>query len=138
MRLTRDINDYTREQLLSIDKFYTNKPFKAVVIVPTNNIHDSGYRCMKYILLDPQTDTIVGVLGGGSDVIHINGFNGFGLNYEQAIKTRKAPVIGWRIDCLRESGCVRLFSDKPCIVKDYIGASDFTIYVVDGGRHNGR
>lgn len=48
------------------------KKFSSIIIIPTDEMHDSGFRCMKYILLKWENGlNVVGVVGGYSDVLHL-------------------------------------------------------------------
>ena len=129
--MQKDLSLYTKKEFLEMENYVPKEKFNGVVIVPTNEIHPSGWRSMKYILVN--RDTIVGVLGGGSDVIHINGIGGFGLDYEKTMRDGdKVDRVDWRIDCLDKSRCVRLFADHYLTLGDfYVGTSDFMIYVGD-------
>lgn len=126
----KPINDYSKEELLNIDNFYNGEIFHSLVIVPTSETHDSGFRCLKFIFVDTNQN-IVGALGGGADVVHINGINGYGWTLDNEFLPKMVPAYAWRIDCLNRSGCLRLFCDKPLVVKHYIGTSDFILYVDD-------
>lgn len=99
--------------------------FDSVIIVPMDDIHESGYRCMKFVLI--QGHDVVGVCGGYSDVIHINGIGGYGRWYSR-IPSGVKPV-GWSIDCL-PCGVLRLFGHKKMTTDDWIG-SDFSVYSND-------
>ena len=105
--------------------------FNSVVIVPTDEIHDSGYTCMKFVLL--YKDEVVGVCGGYSDVVHINGIGGYG-----EMKGRLPQLIrpvGWKIDCL-PCGLLRLFCERKLKTEEWIG-SDFPVYATDVFKYNG-
>lgn len=118
----KDIMKMSKSKLEKIKNYLPEVPFYGIVIVPMNDIHDSGFRCMKFILLD-EFMNIVGAVGGGSDVIHINGIGGYGKKFGSEKKG-----YGWRIDCLPESGCLRLFNDVALELDDFIG-SDFQFFV---------
>jgi hypothetical protein len=97
--------------------------FKSIVIVPMmdSELHESGYRCMKYVFVDGN-DEIIGVSSGKSDVIFLNGIGGYGL-------TDSYPRVGWQMDCLPSSGCVRLYSDKDlCLDKCQGIGESFCVY----------
>lgn len=111
------IEEISREELDALP-FSTSeiigKPFSQVIIIPTDDIHDSGFRCMKYILLKWKDGlNVVGVVGGYSDVIHL--WNG------------KA-----KIDCL-PCGYLRVMLDEPATVPYFVG-SDF--FVESRGKEN--
>lgn len=130
MKKKNDYFEMTKEDFLALKNRIPTKKDKinGIIIVPTDEIHDSGYNCMKFILT--YHDKIVGVVSGWSDVIHINGIGGYG-NWctSKPIDFSKKPVgYGWRIDCLPKSKCVRLFSEELLQIDDFIG-SDFQFYV---------
>lgn len=123
--MEKSIKEYTKEELLAIENFGKDNEFNAVVIVPTDEIHDSGYRNMKFILL--KNLRIVGAVSGWSDVIHINGIGGYGRNWEESLRTGLVKRVNWCIDCLSVSGCLRLFTSQTCHIGDFVG-SDFEIF----------
>lgn len=117
----------TKKELLEMENYLPEEKFNGVVIVPMSKTHMSGWGAMKYVLVNGER--IVGVLGGGSDVLHINGIGGYGLDFDTSIKTGKVDRVAYKIDCLRKSGCVRLFADHWLTLRDgYYGTSDFMIY----------
>ena len=120
----KDVNEMTRKEFLEIENFKPTKPFNSIIIVPTNYTHDSGYQCMKFILTGKYQE-IVGALGGGSDVIHVNGIGGYGKNPDYINRMIKAHDL--RIDCLYKSKCLRLFSDEEFEIDNFI-CSDFIFY----------
>lgn len=88
----KSLNDYTLEELRAIENFGENEEFSAFVIVPMEELHDSGYRCMKFIL--ERDGDIVGAVSGWSDVVHVNGIGGYGENFRQTIVSGMVPVVG--------------------------------------------
>lgn len=122
----KDAKNMTKKELLAIENFMPEKDYNAIVIVPTKYIHDSGFRCMKFILC--YGTEIVGAVSGCADVIHLNGIGGYGLKTKDYGRNKKG--YGWRIDCLPKSNCVRLFLDEDLTLGDYfLPISDFEIYV---------
>ena len=110
-----------------LKNFEPKEKFNGCIIIPTGDMHDSGFMCMKFALT--QNDKVVGCVGGGSDVIHINGIGGYGKygnGFESAIITQKVSRVEWRIDCL-PNGLLRLFSDNWLSIDDII-CSDFALY----------
>ena len=124
--MNKKLSEYTREEFLAMENFGEDQKFTGIIIVPTDDLHDSGYRTMKFILT--KRGSIVGAVSGWSDVVHINGIGGYGRNWEHTMTTQMVPRTAWSIDCLPVSGCVRLFTDKLCRAEDFIG-SDFVFYV---------
>lgn len=84
--------------------------YSQIIIIPTEDIHDSEYRCMKYVLLKfkEYSLVVVGVVGGYSDVIHL-----------------PKDVTRINIDCL-PCGYLRVMFDEPQRVPSFIG-SDFFV-----------
>ena len=119
--MTKNLNEYTLEEFREMELFGEDCLFNNVVIVPMNELHDSGYRCMKFILCDDGD--IVGAVSGWSDVVHPNGIWNHGLSYDWSV----TPNIGLSIDCLAGSGCVRLIMIGLYECSDFIG-SDFIFY----------
>lgn len=125
----KDIMKMSKSELVEMEYFEPTETFDSVVIVPMTENHDSDFSCMKFVLL--KRFEIVGVVGGGSDVIHINGIGGYGDLHKKEINFSKPPKgYDWSIDCLPKSKCVRLFilGQKELYTDDLI-CSDFNIYV---------
>lgn len=120
------INEISKKEFQELEIEYDKKGFTSFIICPMEEIHESGYRCMKLILL--RGHKIVGTVSGWSDVIHFNGIGGRGKNnvYE---KFPRQP--SYRIDCLRKSGLVRVIADYLLEV-DMPILSDFIFYLKEG------
>lgn len=88
----------------------------CLVIIPTRHTHDSGYRCMKFAVIQNGIPTYL--VSGCSDVIHLGGIGGYN-SYINRVKNKQVSVCSWSIDCLPKSGLLRIFCDK----KMYLGAS---------------
>ena len=114
-----DFKNITKNELNDIDYFSPVGKFDSIIIIPLDKIHDSGYKCMKFVLC--KSNKIVGCVGGNSDIIHFNGIGGYGLNHD--IINRKG--YDYRIDCL-PCGFLRLFCADYFLVLDcsYIFPSD--------------
>lgn len=121
--MEKDIMKMTRKELQELENFKPEGAFNGVVIVPMQENHDSDYSCMKFILLDHLD--IVGVVGGNSDVVHLNGIGGYGKDLKEMDKPKRHA---WSIDCLPVSKCVRLFCMEPLEIDEWFG-SDFSVYV---------
>ena len=128
-----DYGTVTLEELLSLDYQDTKDTFNSVIIVPLDGeLHESGYRKMKFILVK-KDGTVAGVVGGCSDVLHLNGIGGYGkismiTNYDY--KYGKVNVIDWCIDCLPVCKCLRLYTSKKLEVEGVM-LSDAQIVVSD-------
>ncbi len=113
------------------------KDFDSLVILPTRRLHDSGYRCMAFVAC--KGDRPIVRLGGGSDVVHLDGIGGFGYNWLRRFGTCPSgvPPAGWCIDCLKTSGLLRLFTHDN-LIADGSGCSSFELYAdpEKKGKHN--
>jgi len=124
----KNINDYTLQEFRDMENFGENSVFNSVIIVPMEELHDSGYRCMKFILL--EKGEIVGVVGGWCDVVHPNGIGNYGRSFK-SLNGKLEPIPAYiSMDCLANSGCVRLMMRDYYECDDFIG-SDFCFYKVD-------
>lgn len=123
----KDLNENTLQEFLEMPTKKPTETFVSVIIVPTDEIHDSGFRCMKFILTDG--DRIVGVVDTGSDVVWPNGVCNFGRNMLGNF-IDKIPYMGLHMDCLKESRCIRIMLSKRCVLDDFIG-SDFIFYTIE-------
>ncbi len=100
--------------------------FDSVVLLPERTKHDSGFRCISYVLCkkgEPITR-----LGSCSDVLNIDGIGGYGP-YDQRDGCGPVPAKGWCIDCLPESGLFRLFCDWELRAAERV--SDQSIYGIE-------
>lgn len=119
------------ETLKKLDHIKPEEPFNGFILIPTGETHDSGYVCMKFILLNH--DKVVGCVGGFSDVVNLNGiggYGGYGNRFDEALKSRKTPVIDWRIDLL-PNGLFRVYTSHKLKIEGMV-LSDFE--VVDDER----
>lgn len=113
----------TKEEFLNLEYKRPEGPFDGFVIIPTGELHESGYMCMKFALT--YHDEVVGCVGGGSDVIDLNGIGGYGKYYG-------APNHqDWSIDCL-ENGLIRVFSLSHNLELPEYVLSIFEVYM--GGK----
>ncbi len=116
----------TREEFENLGYFMPTDEFNGVVIIPTNELHDSGFGRMKFALTN--SFEVVGCVGGGSDVVHLNGIGGYGkYNFDKTLKTNMVKRIDWSIDCL-PNGLIRLFCSYKLDIDEFI-VSDFNLYV---------
>lgn len=120
--------DSTREEFENLDYFKPIDEFDGVVIIPTDELHESGFRCMKFALVN--RDKVVGCVGFCSDIIHLNGIGGYGRyneDFDETLKTNMVKRVGWSIDCL-PNGLIRLFCSHKLDIDEFI-CSDFNLYV---------
>lgn len=124
--IEKDVLNLSLTELQQLENFNSNKTFTDIIFVPMNKLHDSGFRCMKFVLV--KKGKIVGVVSGWSDVAHINGIGGYGKDGTW-LNSQMVKRVAWNIDCLPISGCIRLFADSECVCDDFIG-SDFCFYAI--------
>lgn len=73
--------------------------FTDLVIIPTDDFHESGYRCMKFCAV--KNGKPIAMLGGNSDVMCIDGIGGYGKwNWRNEGIPRTTDMKAWNIDCL--------------------------------------
>lgn len=119
------LNDLTKKQFKEMKYFKPTSPFTDIIVVPTDHIHDSGFRCMKFVLWNAIKGEISGIVGGASDVIHFDGFGGYG----RYLFTDTPPKrVAYKIDCLKKSGYLRIMTDHYLEIDDCF-YSDFGFYV---------
>lgn len=121
----KDLNDYTLEELLSVPDMEWNEirnDFDSLILVPTEQVHDTGFRCMEFVGCIGETP--VAKMSGCSDIVHIGGIGGFN---KFPIGSRIIPV-GWSIDCLNKTGLMRLFVDPTHKLENSSALSSFEIF----------
>lgn len=124
--MSKPLGEYTREEFLAIQNFGIDSVFTGLIIVPTDELHESGFRCMKFIL--EHDGEIVGAASGWSDVVHPNGIGNYGWNVRRSLSRGAVPNMSLSIDCLAMSGCVRLMV-RPSRIRDDGIYSDFIFYL---------
>ena len=81
--------------------------FNSFVIIPVENkdealnLHESGFGCMEFCLVNKKSEPI-GKVGGGSDVIALDGIGGYEGDWIPKLQgfPRLIPVHDWNIDLL--------------------------------------
>ena len=121
-----NLNKLTKKELLAVEEKFPTEPFTGFVIVPTGETHDSGFGTVKLVLT--KHNEIVGCVGGGVDVVHLNGNGGYGKDWERGLATGTVPVVDWSMDVLAKSKCVRVFSSCDLTIEDRFICSDFDVY----------
>lgn len=101
--------------------------FDSVLIVPTDDIHDSGYKCMQFVFCKGYL--AVKRVDRGSDVIHIDGIGGYGEWNPVTGFPELVPPKSWSIDCT-PNGFLRMFLGFGWYIKPGDGLSDFDIFAV--------
>ena len=124
--MSKRIDEMTREDFLALPQRNPNEPaelFDSLIILPLDDLHDSGYRCMDFVgCLNGEP---ICRLSGCSDVLHIDGIEGFGGFIRNAL-----PPKGWTIDCLPGSGLLRLFPMREYRLRVGPALSSFEVFAV--------
>ena len=119
----------TKEEFEKLEYKRPTDSFNGFVIIPTGEMHDSGFGCMKFALTNHNE--VVGCVGGGSDVINLNGIGGYGEyddEYGTRVATNKGNIIDWSIDCL-PCGLLRIFTSKYELKLPQYVLSNFEVFV---------
>lgn len=113
--------------------------FDSFVIVPVYNedgeidLHDSGWGCMEFCLID-RHDEPIGKVGGGSDVVNLDGIGGYGDTWLRFTDNRRTiPVHGWSIDLL-PCGYLRVWTRRTLYIRNGIICSNFEVFSEDEFR----
>lgn len=115
--------------------------FRSFVIIPivnddgTIDIHDSGFGLMEFFLVGKQNEPIIKV-GGGSDVINLDGIGGYGdhanwLRFNGV--PRSIPIHGWSIDLL-PCGYFNVWTRRTLFLRDEYICSNFEVFSEDQDR----
>ena len=94
--------------------------FNSVIIVPTGELHESGWMSMKYVLF--KNEEIIGCVGKFSDVLYLDGIGGYGdyrnrEYFDDKVRSGKIHIAGWTIDCL-PCGYLRLWCKMDIKLSD--------------------
>ena len=100
--------------------------FDSLIILPTKDIHNSGYRCMSFVAV--KDGIPICLLSGCSDVVHIDGIGGGGKGYKY--NTLQMPKA-WSIDCLAKSGLLNIWVDGYKLFAG-LSLSSFEIFAIKG------
>lgn len=99
--------------------------FNALVIIPQDYAHDSGWMCMDFVAVSKDGEPICR-LSGYSDILNLDGIGGYGYrNWRLKELPNHIEPKGWSIDCL-PCGYLRLFSRNMMTAGPAL--SNFEIY----------
>lgn len=87
----------------------SEREFDSLIIIPERYKHDSGYMCMSFV--GCNGNKAVCIMGGGSDIIHLDGIGGNG-NWRKGVGSKISDKIqpkAWKIDCI-PCGYLRIFA----------------------------
>lgn len=107
--------------------------FRSFVIIPVEHdgkveLHDSGWGCMEFVLVNKDLEPI-GKVGGGSDVVCLDGIGGHGSHKSRdwGVLDRLVPAKGWSIDCL-PCGYLNVWTKRVLFLEDRFVGSSCEIY----------
>jgi hypothetical protein len=111
--------------------------FKSFVIIPVKNkdksiaIHESGFGCMEFCLID-KNDAPIGKIGGGCDVINLDGVGGYGADWvgRGCGIPHLIPVHGWSIDLL-PCGYLNVWTRRKLFLRDNFVGSVLKVFSED-------
>lgn len=132
--ISKPIQEMTKEEFERLPVRGWNEEigtFDSLVIIPQEDVHESDYRCLAFVAC--VGDMAICLIGGGSDVIHVEGIGGMGQwGFTKFHKTGKIPQLAdaWGIDCLKVSGLLRLFAWPPYSLRAGTALSSFEIFSV--------
>ena len=117
--------------------------FNGLVIIPVENedgeidLHESGWGCMEFCLIDTK-DEPIGRIGGGSDVVNLDGLGGCGadwLNLFQSVP-KLIPIHGWTLDLL-PCGYLRVWARNHLFLNSRLICSNMEVFAADKHWKNG-
>lgn len=116
--------------------------FDSFVIISLENedgtitLHDSGWGCMAFCLID-ENDEPIGKVGGGSDVVNLDGIGGYGDDW--LAKYNKVPIQipihGWTLDLL-PCGYLRVWARNHLFLNSRLICSSMEVFAEDEPRRN--
>ena len=117
----------SKEEFLKLELKHPKKDFANIVIIPTGEMHDSGYGCMKFALFDDHSE-YVGCVGGYSDVICFNGIGGYGDRFFRTGHLRdEVQRTDFQMDLL-PNGLFRIFTQSCLCHTSPIQTSTFELF----------
>lgn len=120
--MSMTIEDFKAVHLRNADDDLSN--VQSVVILPTEEIHDSGFMIMNVVAVNSDFHPICRI--PNSDVVCLDGLLGSGK--DNGFLEKVIPVKGWRIDCL-PCGLVRIFSDYRLDL-EHTGSPTLSVYSI--------
>lgn len=108
--------------------------FNSFVIIPVEYdgkvalYDETNWGCMEFCLVNGDLEPI-GKVGGGSDVVCLDGIGGYGSHRGRGFGeiSRLVPVKGWSIDCL-PCGYLHVWTKRVLFIEDRFVGSSCEIY----------
>ncbi len=114
--------------------------FESFIIIPVEDedgeveLHESGFGCMKFCLVDnvDNKSCPIGIIGGGTDVVHLDGIGGYGIDWLE--KYNKVPSLvpphSWTMDLL-PCGYLNIWTGKKLFITRDILLSTLEVFSED-------
>lgn len=122
----------TRDEFLSLPHREWDQEIlcDSIVIIPSEEKHDSGYLCLDFAAIVNGEATVL--LSGSSDLIKIDCIGGYGDRWLEKYNSVpvKIPVSGWSIDCLPVSGLLRMWPNHTKQIRVGPTLSSLEIFAV--------
>lgn len=123
----KSFSHWTRKDFEMLPDISTlaEKPAEAasLVILPTKQAHDSGYRILNFAVI--VNNKPICKIVGCFDLLRLGSSDG--LHGGRLPKPYKP--VGWNIDCLATSGLLRIFCDMPLVLTPQM--STFDMYYIE-------
>lgn len=120
--MSMTVEDFKAVHIRNVDDDLSD--VQSVVILPTEEIHDSGFMLMNLVVVNSDFRPICRTLN--NDVVCLDGLLGSGKG--NGFLENVIPVKGWRIDCL-PCGLVRIFSDYR-LELEHTGSPAISVYSI--------
>ena len=121
--MSMTVEDFKAVHIRNADDDLSN--VQSVVILPTEEIHDSGFMYMNLVAVNFDFRPVCRI--PNADVVCLDGLLGSGK--ENGFLEKVIPVKGWRIDCL-PCGLVRIFSAYRLDL-EYTGSTVVSLYSIE-------
>lgn len=116
--------------------------FNSFVIISLENedgtitLHDSGWGCMAFCLID-ENDEPIGKVGGGSDVVNLDGMGGYGADWRSKCGgvPKHIPIHAWSLDLL-PCGYLRVWTRNHLFLNSPLVCSNMEVFSEDESRRN--
>ncbi len=114
--------------------------FRSFVIIPVERngkvelYDETDWGCMEFCLVNDNMEPI-GKVGGGSDVVNLDGIGGYGSHKSRdwGVFTKLVPAKGWSIDCL-PCGYLNVWAKRVLFLEDRFVGSNFEPYSEEDRR----
>ena len=100
-----NIDTMTKKDFENLPKCESGIVYRSFIVIPINRKHDSGYRCMKFVLC--RGSTPLGIVDTGTDSVQF---------------CIPPSTSKWNMDCLYKSKLLRFWCNRDLLYK-YSGST---------------